>query len=132
MSSANLRVRLVWQTRMFNKYVFLFVSVLLPSMALATYSVRSWSESRKTSVTIGSVQSTTQVQGSLPQCTITVFSVSGGLTTIYADSSSSPLRNPFKSQSDGTWYFYVASGHYSIIATFSQPGTPPVTYLDVL
>jgi len=54
----------------------------------------------------------------------------GGTATIYSDGASTPLSNPFTSQTNGQWLFYAGNGEYDI--TMTGGGLPsPVTYSDV-
>lgn len=69
-------------------------------------------------VTTYGAQSSTYVQRSFPSCTVTVY-VSGSLTlaTLYSDDGVTPKTNPFVAASDGYFFFYTASGTYSIQLT---------------
>ena len=106
--------------------MFLLVSVLLTSMVLVIHPVQSWFEPSTTKATVESVQSTAQVRGRPSQRTIAVFKGSGGLP------ANSPSSNSFRSQSGRDWNVYVASEQNKRIGTFCQPGTPWVSYVDVL
>jgi len=75
-----------------------------------------WCELGNQSVTItGFPVSTTKVQRSYPSCTVTVYEA-GTLTlaTIYSDTSSTPLANPFTAASNGYWAFFAADGYYDV------------------
>lgn len=75
-----------------------------------------WCELGGQSVTItGLPVSTTKVQRSYPACTVTVYEADSiTLATIYSDTSSTPLPNPFTASSNGYWYFYAADGYYDV------------------
>lgn len=79
------------------------------------------------------IPSSTQVQASFPQCTVTVFVTGSGgtLATIYADNNGTPLSNPFTANSSGAWFFYAPNGHYDVM--LSGSGIPgQFTISDVL
>jgi len=67
-----------------------------------------------------------------PLCTITVYNYpSGTLATIYADSSNTPLANPFTADTFSHYAFYAANGHYNV--RFSSGGIlSAFTYTDIL
>lgn len=92
--------------------------------------IRGWCESGAQQVVLAGLNSTTQVQASFPQCTVTVSIHGDGAATIFADANSTPLGNPFTAQTNGQWIFYVASGRYDV--QLSGAGFPtPITYSDI-
>src|SRR3974390_1967422 len=93
-------------------------------------NAQGWCESGATVVVTSGLQSTNQVQGSFPQCTVTVNIHGGGAATIYSTGSSVPLSNPFTAQTTGRWIFYAANGEYDITMTGGGL-TSPVVYSDV-
>src|SRR5215831_3562438 len=82
------------------------------------------------------VLSTTEVQASYPGCTVTVFNQGlGTLASIFADNGVTPKANPFvASSTDGTWFFYIASGQrVDVQLTGGTPALPStVTLGDIL
>jgi hypothetical protein len=106
----------------------LMLSVLPAQAQLA--NARGWCESGAQLVVTSGLNSSTQVQASYPQCAISVSIHNGGTATIYSDGASTPLSNPFTSQTNGQWLFYALNGEYDI--TMTGGGLPsPVTYSDV-
>lgn len=85
----------------------------------------------KVVVTSG-ISSVTLVQGSYPQCTLTVY-LTGTLTlaTLYADNSGTPLGNPFTADSTGYWFFYADNGRYDVRASGGGIAIP-FTWGDIL
>ncbi len=75
------------------------------------------------------MQSSTKVQVSYPQCTVTVYQHGTvTLATLYSDNavSPTPLANPFTAATTGLWTFYTAPGWYDIVlsgAGFASPFT---------
>jgi hypothetical protein len=99
--------------------------------AQAMQNAQGWCESGNIPVVTSGLTSTTKVQASYPQCTVTVFIHGGGLATIYADNASTPLANPFTAQSNGRWIFYTTDGGYDV--QLSGAGFPSaVTYSDII
>lgn len=93
-----------------------------PLIAAPTQRAFGWCEQGGQTVAVpGNPVSTTKVQRSYPQCTVTVY-LSGTLTlaTIYSDSSSTALGNPFTSSTTGFWSFFADTGTYD--AKFSGAG----------
>lgn len=104
--------------------------ILLPLCARANEAAQGWCEDGDTQVVTSGLTSTTTVQGSFPECTVTVY-LHGTLTlaTIYSDNSSTPLTNPFTAATNGQWEFYATQGRYDVVMS-SAFG--PVTLSDVL
>lgn len=108
--------------------LLLFLSARPAHAQLA--NAQGWCESGATVVISSGLQSTNQVQGSFPSCTVSVSIHGGGTATIYSTGSMTPLSNPFTAQTNGRWLFYAANGEYDITMTGGGL-TSPVTYSDV-
>src|SRR5271170_2477331 len=111
------------------KRLLLLLSIILgfPLLAAANQNAQGWCEVGAQPVVTSGLTSTTLVQASYPACTVTVFIHGGGVATIFADNSNTPLANPFTATSNGRWLFYAANGRYDI--QLSGAGFPtPVTY----
>jgi len=77
--------------------------------------------------------STTLIQGSSPQCIVSVFVHGGGVATIYSDNSNTPLANPFVAQTNGQILWYAANGRYDQTITVTINGlTQTVTMSDIV
>jgi hypothetical protein len=90
-----------------------------------------WCQNGGVKPTVAGLGTNVFVQGSFPNCTVTVY-LNGTLTlaTIYSDTSSTPLANPFTASSTGLWFFYAANGRYDV--RFSNGGIPtPFTLADI-
>ena len=108
--------------------LLLLLSAIPASAQLS--NARGWCEAGAQTVTTSGLVSTTFVQASFPQCQISVSVHGGGPAIIYSTGSSTPLTNPFTSQTNGQWLFYAVTGEYDI--TMTGGGMPsPVTYSDV-
>jgi len=104
--------------------------LLVPSLARAIPNAQGWCEAGQQTVLLAGITSTTQVQASFPQCTVTVYVHGGGLATLVTSTGAS-AANPFTAQTNGQWEFYAANGRYDV--TMSGAGIPsPVTYSDVI
>jgi hypothetical protein len=109
---------------------FLFILFGAGISKAQVFPVRDWCQLGSQQVNTAGLPSTTKVQGSFPSCTVTVFVHGGGLATIFADASSTPLSNPFTAQTNGQWIFYVATGRYDV--QLSGGGLPnTVTFSDI-
>jgi hypothetical protein len=117
---------------MMRRILYLLVMLLCSaSYAYANDNAQGWCEQGATLVITSGLTSTTNVQGSFPACTISVYVHGGSLATIYSDNNNTPLANPFSAQTNGQWSFYSASGRFDI--TMSGGGlSSPVTYSDVV
>src|SRR5580692_266057 len=123
-----------------RKILLLSALVLLSLVSHAqTAKYNAWCETGGQNVVTVNLNSTTVVQASMPSCTVTVF-LHGTLVkaTIYADSSNTPLTNPFTANTDATYGFYAAvSAHYDIVTqgqiqTITGPQTETVNINDVV
>lgn len=117
---------------MMRRLLILLVWMLgLPAIASALPSREGWCETGASNVLTAGLTSTTQVQLSVPSCTVQVFIHGGGSAAIFSDATGTALANPFVAQTNGHWQFYAANGHYDV--TLSGVGFPnPVTYSDIL
>lgn len=85
---------------------------------------------------VSGLHSSNYQQGLIPYCTVTVY-VTGTTTlaTIYSDSSSTPLTNPFTANKDASWVLYASYNQaYDIVLSGGiSPNTypSPVTLVDV-
>src|SRR5271154_2208652 len=112
------------------------VSLCAVSSRAQNVASRGWCETGNTPVITSGLTSVTLVQVSYPQCTVTVFIHGGGLATVFADSSGTPLSNPFTAQLNGQWIFYGTSGQHvdvQLSGGLPFPGFPtPVTLSDIV
>jgi hypothetical protein len=101
-------------------------------------NLSGWCEDGGQTVTTDGRTSTTKVQRSYPQCTVTVFDVgTSNLSTIASDSGGTPKANPFTASTAGRWDFWAVQGQYDIqfsgggiTSTFTRGGmwiTTPAT-----
>jgi collagen type VII alpha len=82
------------------------------------------------------MNSSTLVQRSFPNCTVTVY-LTGTITkaNVYSDNILTPLANPFTANTDGSIQFWAANGGYDIVTSGGNAGNTfpsPVTYTDVV
>jgi hypothetical protein len=82
------------------------------------------------------LQSSNSLLGLIPQCTVTVYLTGTSIkATIYADSISTPLTNPFTATSTASWIFYAATGEgYDVTMSGGLPPNVfpyPVTLTDL-
>lgn len=118
--------------------LLLFATARPASAQLA--NAQGWCESGNMLVNTSGLLSTNLVQGSFPQCTVSVSIHGGGTATIFSTGASAPLSNPFTAATNGRWIFYAANGDYDITLTCTTPCVPPqapltnpfpVTYSDI-
>lgn len=100
--------------RQCNHYI-LCILALMFSPLYGRQRAQGWCEVGNQVVVTSSVNSTTKVQRSFPQCTVTVYNA-GTLTlsTIYSDNSGTSQANPFTATTDGYWGFYANNGNYDV------------------
>jgi hypothetical protein len=111
--------------------IIMSLVVLCAPAARANANIQGWCESGNIQTLTSALPSTNVVQGSFPQCTVTVYAHGGGLATIYADNVGTPLSNPFTATTTGRWLFYVSTGRYDV--QLSGAGFPSVvTYSDIV
>jgi hypothetical protein len=94
--------------------------------------VQGYVEQGGSTVSVGGFVSSTVVQKSFPSSTVKVYlKGTTTLATIYSDNSGTAKANPFTSDTNGFWFFYVADGRYDV--NFSGTGiTVPFTLGDVV
>lgn len=109
--------------------------LLLPFLidcAYANQKAQGYCEQGGHVVVTSGLNSTTQVQQSYPQCTVTVY-LTGTTTiaTIFSDNNNTPLSNPFTADSTGHWGWYAANGRYDVQLSGGGIGSP-FTIADIL
>lgn len=112
------------------KILILLGLVVTAAQANQRYS-NSCQQGGKQVITSG-VIGAPRVQGSYPQCQVTVY-LTGTLTlaSIFSDNSGTVKANPFTANIDGSYFFYAANSRYDV--TMSGGGLPaPVTIGDIL
>ena len=113
-----------------KKLGLIFVFILLCAPLFAMQHIQGYCEQGGQVVTTYGMDSTTKVQRSYPQCTISVAVHGGGVATIASDNTGSPLANPFTADTTGHWDFYAKNGRYDI--TLSGAGiSSPFTIWDL-
>jgi hypothetical protein len=116
----------------------LLLVMLTPVVARANGNIRGWCEAGNQPVITSGLSSSTLVQASFPQCTITVLIHGGGLATLFSDNVGTPLANPFVAQTNGQYLFYAADNRYDVTLTCVSPCVPPtptpfpVTFSDIV
>lgn len=112
------------------KTLILFCLVVTAASANQRYS-NSCQQGGKTVITSG-VSGAPKVQGSYPQCQVTVYlTATLTLASLFSDNSGTVKANPFTANTDGSYFFYAANSRYDV--TMSGGGLPaPVTIGDVL
>jgi hypothetical protein len=105
-------------------------AVVLPAHS-QVFAYRNWCQVGGQQVNTSNLLSVTRVQASYPQCTVTVyFADTSTKATIFSNSSSTPLGNPFTAQTDAYFIFYALGGTYDV--TISGGGMPaPKTFQHV-
>jgi hypothetical protein len=121
-----------------------FVLAVLGSPAFAEQGYQNFCQKGGVTVVTQGLNSATKVQGSSPQCLVTVY-VTGTLTkaTLHSNNSGTVLPNPFNAQTDGKFLLYSADGRYDV--TICAKGSPnplvcgtdavlpaPFTFTDVI
>lgn len=116
----------------------LLVSLFLPHVLMANGSAIGICEVGNQKVLLGGLTSTTFVQRSYPQCTVTVFNAGTIVpAVIYSDNVNPPTPIPgasFTANANGTWEFYAANGQYDVVISAGLPApgiTPAVTTFSV-
>jgi len=102
----------------------LFLLSALPAHAQFP-NAYGWCEAGAQNVITSGLQSTTLVQASFPQCTVSVSIHGGGTATIYSNDTGTPLSNPFTATTNGQWQFFAAVGNYDVTLTCSGACVPP-------
>lgn len=82
--------------------------------------------------TVGGSPTLRNFQQSFPACTLTVLNLDSSTATIYsANSTSSPLANPFTANNQGYFEFYAPNGRVNVQLSGSGIGAP-FTWGDIL
>jgi len=113
--------------------IVLFTLLMLPLLAWANQPAQGWCSVGGVRVSVSGLSSAGYVQASYPGCTVTVYNTgTTNLATIYADSISTPLANPFTANgTTGSWIFFAANGGYDVV--LSGGGlSAPYTFSDVI
>jgi hypothetical protein len=100
-----------------QKLLLIIFTLLLsiPSLAQTRRNLSGWCEDGGQTVTTSGLTSTTKVQRSYPQCTVTVYDVgTTNLATIASDSGGTPKANPFTASTAGRWDFWAVQGQYDV------------------
>ena len=120
-----------------RKWLLLGLSLLATAAGAQTAAINGFCTQGGQSALVQGLNSTNKLQGIVPSCTVSVF-LTGTTTpaTIFADSLSTPLANPFTatalgSAAPGQWLFYAATGQgYDVVLSggisplvFAQPVT---------
>jgi hypothetical protein len=109
------------------KKVLLFLFLIVTPMFSQTGVVSGYCNLGATQANTSGLKSTNYLQGVIPDCTVKVYLTgTTTLATIYSDSLSTPLTNPFTANADASWLFYAATGQsYDIVLS---GGTSPNVY----
>jgi hypothetical protein len=107
--------------------------LLLAGMASAEQKLTGFCTVGGQKVVSQGLTSTTQVQVSYPQCTVTVYATgTTNLATLHSDNVGTPLANPFTANTNGSWGFYTANGRYDIVLSKTSSSGFPFTISDVI
>src|SRR5271168_5121288 len=94
------------------QFAFLFAFAVAGHFTQAQTSVvQGFCSTGGVKVLTSGLPSSTTVQGSYPNCLVTVYNT-GTITkaTLFADGSGTPLANPFTANANASWLFYAANG----------------------
>lgn len=96
-------------------FKFLLLALLANGILEARERVYGFCENGAVTVVTNTTTSTTQVQGSYPGCTITIY-LNGTLTPamIFSDNSGTVASNPLIANDVGYWFYYADNGRYDI------------------
>jgi len=114
---------------MMIKRLLLLIAILLAPVAASaqTAAIVGFCQLGATPAKTQGANSTNNLQGLVPSCTVTVY-LTGTVTkaTIFADSISTPLANPFTATTKAQWTFFAAINQgYDVVLS---GGTPPNNY----
>jgi hypothetical protein len=116
------------------KKVFTILALLFPVSCFGQGTlqrVQKFCESGNQFVVTQGLNSTTKVQKSYPQCTVTVYLAgTSTLASVFSDNLSvpTPLANPFTANVDGSWGFYAAPPSCYDVVTSGAGFPSPFTY----
>lgn len=106
----------------------------LPSVA-QVQAWQNWCQNGGQTVVTQGLNSVTHIQRSFPKCTVTVF-ITGtqNPASIFSDTLSTPLSNPFTANVDGSFKFYASTSNcYDITISGGNTGDSlpaPFTFVD--
>jgi len=109
--------------------IALLALLLIPASATAQIAaITNYCVLGASQATTSGLNSSNYMQGVIPSCTVTVYLTgTTNLATIYADSLSTPLTNPFIATSAGSFLFYAFTGAaYDVVLS---GGFSPNVYL---
>lgn len=110
------------------KKFILALLLISPAVAMgAVDPISGYCDLGASQATVSGLLSSNYQQGLIPYCTVTVYLTgTTTLATIYSDSSSTPLTNPFTANEDASWLLYALSSQaYDIVLS---GGVSPNTY----
>lgn len=109
-----------------KKSALAFVLVSSPVIA-QTAAWNGFCQLGGTFVSTVGMNSTTKVQSSYPKCTVTVYLTgTTNLATLFSNSVSKPLSNPFQANTDGSILFFASTTScYDIVTSPSTSGGTP-------
>src|SRR5882762_9279534 len=110
---------------MVRRLLLLVLPLILFSSGVLAQTVGSWQQwcqSGGQATVLQGINSSTLVQGSYPQCLVTVF-LTGTSTkpTIYSTVTLTPLSNPFTANTDGSFLFFAALTSQYDVTISSNP-----------
>lgn len=116
--------------------VLIAIAILALSLpAMANQAAQGFCTVGNTPALTQGLESTNTLQASFPQCQVAVY-VHGTqtLATIFSDNVGTALNNPFTANTNGSWLFYAALGHYDVTLTGGLNGGFPLpfTISDIL
>jgi hypothetical protein len=113
-------------------WIVAFLLALLGT-ASAEQKFTNWCEVGGQKAVTQGANSSTFVQASYPSCTVTVYQhATTNLATLHSDNSGTPLANPFTANTNGSYGFYAADGHYDIVISKTSALGLPYTISDVI
>lgn len=116
-----------------KKIIFLlsvFVLLLRPGYVSAqNQSYQGFCSVGGVKVMTSGLSSSTTVQASYPQCTVTVYLTgTSTLANIFADGSGTPLANPFTANNNASWLFYANNTGYDAVLSGGVPNQFPAPF----
>jgi hypothetical protein len=113
-------------------WIVAFLLAMLGS-AVAEQKYTNFCEVGGQKVVTQGTNSTSTVQISYPSCTVTVFQhATTNLATLHSDNSGTPLANPFTANTNGSYGFYTADGHYDVVLSKASSAGFPYTISDII
>lgn len=103
------------------------IFILTTSLYAQTAALSGYCNLGAAQATVSGLSSTNYQQGLIPSCTVTVYLTgTTTLATIYSDSGSTVLSNPFTANTNASWMFYATTGAgYDVVLS---GGTSPNVY----